>query len=186
MKKLFTAAVALICITMVAVSLTACGDDDNELSPVLTRTLSKVEVCYIVHMPYNGRQICDYIVSYTEADGKEKTGMLVDTAWVKRITITDFPFTATINMNAQRNENELKDSIYDFHVYYSIYSITSIYSDGTKEENYKDVFASHSYVGSTLKAEKAEAYIEELLPKRLKAKSVELSTDGKILSFLWK
>ena len=70
MKKLFAAAVALICITMAGVAFTACGSDDNETfePPFQTRTLSAAEVCYIVHMPYNGRNICDYIVTYTEAE----------------------------------------------------------------------------------------------------------------------
>ena len=115
MKKLFAAAVALICITMAGVAFTACGSDDNET--IEPSTLTAAEVCYIVHMPYNGRNICDYIVTYTEADGQEKTGMLLDTAWVKRITVKDFPFTAAIKMNVQRNRNELTDSIYDFRVY---------------------------------------------------------------------
>ena len=185
MKKLFAAAVALICITMAGVAFTACGSDDNEtIEPsVQTRTLTAAEVCYIVHMPYNGRNVCDYIVSYTDADGQEKTGMLQDTAWVKRITVKDFPFTATIKMNVQRNGKELTDSVYDFHVYYNVYSITSIFSDGKKEEIYSDLFP--SYAGAKCKVEKAEKYIAELLskPDHLKPKSMYLSTNGKTLSF---
>lgn len=185
MKKLFTAAVALICITMVIVSFTACGDDDNETngSPAQTRTLSAAEVCYMVHMPNNGRKICDYIVSYIDADGQEKTGMLADTAWVKKITVKNFPFTATIKMNVQRNGNELTDSSYNFKVYYAVYSITSIYSDGTKEVNYKDL--TPSYDGQACKANKAEAYIAERLsvPGHLKTKSIDLSTNGKVLYY---
>lgn len=186
MKNLFTAAVALICITMAGIAFSACGDDNETFEPPFqTRTLSAAEVCYIVHMPYNGRNICDYIVTYTEADGQEKTGMLQDTAWVKRITVKGFPFTAAIKMNVQRNRNELTDSIYDFRVYYSVYSITSIYSDGTKEDTYKDPFPSFYYIGGRCKTEKAEEYISEHLskPSILKTKSMELSTDGKTLYF---
>ena len=76
MKNLFTAAVALICITMAGIAFSACGDDNETFEPPFqTRTLSAAEVCYIVHMPYNGRNICDYIVTYTEADGQEISRM---------------------------------------------------------------------------------------------------------------
>ena len=180
--RLIAALAAVLCCAMTTTVFTACGDDNETIEPsVQTRTLSAAEVCYMVHMPYNGRDICNYIVSYTEADGKETTGMLTDTAWVKRITVKDFPFTATIKMNVQRNEAELTDSVYDFHVYYSVYSVTSIYSDGTKEETYRDKLP--SYIGVTCPARTAEAYIAERFPDRLKTKSIDLSTDGKTLSF---
>ena len=184
MKKIMMTLAAVLCCAMTTTVFTACGDDDDETveSPRQTRTLSAAEVCYMVHMPYNGRNICNYIVSYTEADGQEKTEMLQDTAWVKKITVKDFPFTATIKMNVQRNENELTESVYNFRVYYSVYSITSIYSDGTKEETYKDMFPSYSATNSP--ADKAENYIAERLskPGHLKTKSIFLSTDGKVLN----
>ncbi|MBR0200959.1 MAG: hypothetical protein IJQ44_00625 [Bacteroidaceae bacterium] len=183
MKKILMTLTAVLCCWVTTTVFTACGDKDDETiePPVQTRTLSAAEVCYLVHMPYNGRNICNYIVSYKEADGQEKSGMLADTAWVKRITVSDFPFTATINMNVQRNEAELTDSAYNFRVYYSVYSVTSIFSDGTRVETYRD--ATPTYIGLTCPARTAEAYIAERFPERLKAKSIELSTDGKVLYF---
>ena len=164
MKKILMTLTAVLCCWVTTTVFTACGDKDDETiePPVQTRTLSAAEVCYLVHMPYNGRNICNYIVSYKEADGQEKSGMLADTAWVKRITVSDFPFTATINMNVQRNEAELTDSAYNFRVYYSVYSVTSIFSDGTRVETYRD--ATPTYIGLTSPQERQRRISQNVFP----------------------
>ena len=44
MKKLMMAAVALICMTMMSVSLTACGGDDDSHGTVYSLVLCKIIV----------------------------------------------------------------------------------------------------------------------------------------------
>lgn len=93
MKKIIMASVAIICMTMISVSLTSCGGDDDKTNPVVdNKPVAGVIECSLTV----GDDMFDKFnlsVEYYDENGKVQTETLTKTTWEKRVMNKNLPAT---------------------------------------------------------------------------------------------
>jgi len=104
MKKMMMAAVALICMTMMSVSLTSCGSDDDKSDPVVdNKPVAGVMNCSLTV----GDDMFDKFnlsIKYYDENGKVQTEALTKTTWEKRVMNKSLPATLGFRLLVEAKE----------------------------------------------------------------------------------
>lgn len=161
-------------VVVLALSFTACGDDEPDMPDDPTqKKVKQVEFMYMYEVSEDLLKVADIEASWIDADGKKQTAALTQTKARANVVYATFPTQATISMHMTAKDlTNIGQESYQISAHCAWYAYEVTYTDGKTETVTNPSFTKNSI---TIASDKVAEYITERLNPRLEAISYTIS-----------